>query len=246
MKFNYSPLFLLLFVFLLPTSVDAQWGSWKEKKGSGDIEKQERSVDGNFTEVKSCCSMEVRIRKGSSRSVTVETDDNLLEYIITEVSGDRLRIRTERNVNLRPSKRVKVYITMPTITGLDASSSSDLIVEDAFRGDELDLDVSSSAEIKVNFTGSRVDVDGSSSGKIELRGSADRASVDISSSCRVNAADFMAKEARVEASSSGRIEIGVSDEIRADVSSSGRVNYRGTPNKVITDASSGGKVSKME
>ncbi|MEM9836800.1 MAG: head GIN domain-containing protein [Bacteroidota bacterium] len=236
----------ILALVFLTTSLSAQWG-WKNRvKGSGDIETQERSVESRFTEVKSCCSMEVMITKGNERSVSIEADDNILEYIETDFNGSRLTIRTSRGANIEPSQRVKVSITMPTIEGLYASSSSDLIAKGAFSGDELELDVSSSGEIMVDFTGSEVDIEGSSSGRIKLRGRADVVKADLSSSSKIDATDFTAKRLKAEASSSGRISIEVTDEIDADVSSSGKVYYSGNPSKVFSDASSGGKVKKME
>jgi hypothetical protein len=239
-------LITLLTLFLAAGPLSAQWGRQKKVNGSGNIEKQERKLDENFTAVKSCCSMMVMIKKGSQFSVIVETDDNLLKYIETEVSNGRLSIRRESNINIESSKRVKVYVTMPEIDGLYASSSSDLLVTGDFKGDELDIDVSSSAEVEVNFTGAKVTVEGSSSGRVRLAGSADRLVAALSSSSRVEAQKFTTKHLKAKASSSGKISVGVTEEIEANVSSSGQVNYSGSPQKVFSDASSSGKVRKIE
>lgn len=239
-------LITLLALFFASGPLAAQWGRQKKVQGNGNIEKQERNLGNDFTAVKSCCSMIVLITKGDQHSVTVETDENLLEYIETEVAGDRLTIRRKDGFDLESSQRIKVYVTMPKIAGLYASSSSDLLVTGNFTGDKLDLDVSSSAEIEVNFTGSRVEVDGSSSGRIRLTGAADRMTVDLSSSSRVEAENFTTKQLKAEASSSGKLSVKVTEEIDADVSSSGQVNYSGTPTKVYSDASSGGKVRKID
>lgn len=239
-------LITLLTLFLAAGPLSAQWGRQKKIQGSGNIEKQERNLSENFTAVKTCCSMVVMVTKADKFSVVVEADDNLLQYIETEVFNGRLTIRREKNINFESGKRVKVYVTMPEIDGLYASSSSDLIVSGNFKGDELDIDASSSAEIEVNFTGTRVNVESSSSSRIRLAGSADRLDADMSSSSRVAAEKFTTKRLKAEASSSGRITIAVTEEVDADVSSSGQVNYSGSPQKVFSDASSGGKVRKID
>ncbi|MEL6142704.1 MAG: hypothetical protein AAFU67_13925, partial [Bacteroidota bacterium] len=68
---------LLIISFLLvfsATSLSAQWGKWRKVKGSGNVVTQEREV-GEFTEVKSCCSMKFFVSKGRNHEVKIETDD---------------------------------------------------------------------------------------------------------------------------------------------------------------------------
>jgi len=239
---------LLIISFLLvfsASSLSAQWGKWKKIKGSGNIVSKDWNVD-DFTEVKSCCSMKFIVSKGSNHSVRIETDDNLQEYLEAVVSGRRLSVKTTQNINMEPSQKVKVYVTMPELEGLYASSSSKLMVKDPFEGDELEIDVSSSADITVDFTANRVDISGSSSGEVELKGSAKRTKVKVSSSCKVDASDFKSEEVDARASSSGKVSIRVQDRLDADVSSGAKVEYRGNPERVYTDASSGGKVRKID
>lgn len=238
-----SLLLLSAMLFLTLGTLDAQWG--REIKGSGNVVTQDREIN-NFTEIKSCCSMKVIATKGASCSVKVEVDDNLQQYIETQVNGDRLVIKRTGNKNIDPTGRVTVYVTLPELSGLYASSSSDLIVKSPFSGDRLDVDVSSSAEIEVEFTGNRVNVEGSSSGTVRLSGRADRTDVDVSSSARINGQEFTSKELDAEASSSGKVRMKVTNEVDADVSSGGKVEYSGNPSKVHSDESSGGKVRKVQ
>lgn len=233
--------FLLLF-FVINTCA-GQWGRYKKVRGDGNIQTQERRGE-DFSDIKACCSMQVMVTKGNTYSISVETDANLQEYILTEVSGDRLVIKKADRVNLDPSEKIKVYVTTPSLTALKSSSSSSLICSGSFEGRDLELDVSSSGKIVVDFTGESVDIESSSSGKIELTGKAERLRFDGSSSSRVDAGKFVVNRVNAEASSSSRLIVDVKDELDADVSSSGKVFYKGNPDKLYTDASSGGKVAK--
>ena len=234
--------FLIICLFM-STSLAAQWG--RQIKGNGNIETENRDVR-PFTEIKSCCSMEVFVTKGNDHSARVEADENILEYVVLESRGDRLLVRTRDKVNLRPSQRIRVYLTTKEITGLYASSSSDLIVKSPFSGDELEIDCSSSADLEVDFTGREVDVESSSSSSIILKGKVDRAKFDSSSSSRIDGRNFTAGRVDAQASSSSRISVNVNQSLDADVSSSGRIEYRGNPDKINTDTSSGGKVRKID
>lgn len=235
-------LILICFSFVLPCS--AQWGRYQRIKGNGDITKEERRGD-DFSGVTACCSMEVFVTKGDTYSITVEADANLMEYIITEIEGDVLVIKIADKTNLDPSRRIRVYVTTPVVDYLKSSSSSDLICKGAFEGDDLKLKVSSSGYIGVDFTGRYVEARSSSSGKIDLRGAAESLNWKGSSSSRINAVDFSVKEATASGSSSARLKIRVSERLDAKVSSSARVEYLGEPEKLFSNASSGGKVRKL-
>lgn len=225
----------------------AQWGKWsnKEIKGNGQIEKESRQP-GNFEGIQTCCSMEVYVRKGSSYEVQIEADENLLEHIRTEVNQGQLLIRPKEGASLQPSQRIKVYLSMPDLLSLEASSSSRVLIEDTFPSSSLQLEVSSSAAVELPFEGEDLRIEGSSSGKIKLSGEAQQTRIEVSSSCRVDAEAFVTRQLRMEGSSSGRVAIGVAEELRAELSSSARLSYTGQPTKVITDTNSGAKVIKLE
>ncbi len=241
--------FLLIFVSFLaaPNHLSAQWGKWgnKEIKGNGQIEKESRKL-GTFEGVQTCCSMEVFIHKGSDHQVQIETDENILEYVSTEVRQGQFVVRTKDGASLQPSQRIKVYLSMPDLVSLEASSSSHIRVEDTFPSGSLHMEVSSSATVELSFEGDDLRIEGSSSGKIKLRGKAQQTRIEVSSSCRVDADGFVTRQLRMEGSSSGRVAIGVAEELRAELSSSARLSYTGQPTKVITDTNSGAKVIKLE
>lgn len=238
-------LILLTISFCLMNSCSSQWGRFQEIKGNGNTKTEERDLN-KFDGIKACCSMEVLVNQGSNYAVSVEADDNLLQYIVTEVSEGQLTIKQKDNVSLAPKERIKIYVTLPQITELRSSSSSDIICSGSFKGKELKLDVSSSGNIQLDFRGESVRIESSSSGKIGLSGSADRLRFEGSSSSKVDARNFTAGAVRAEASSSARLAIKVTDELDAEVSSSGRVEYWGSPEKLSTDTNSSGKVSKQD
>jgi hypothetical protein len=241
--------FLLLF-FLLPTllltaQVEVNNGSWFSRgdrvRGNGDVIEQRRDVDG-FRKVKTCCSFKVEVRESNSFDVRVEAESNLQEFILTEVRGNTLHIKYTENANFKSTKEIMVYVALPRLAGIDASSSSRVTGTTPFRGDELALDVSSSATIKVEFSGDRVDLDASSSGRIEVKGSTNKVTADASSASRIDAEDLQSEEGVADVSSAANISLHTTKKLRADASSAGSIRYRGNPSDVITDTSSAGSV----
>ena len=55
----------------------------------------------------------------------MEADDNIMPYIVTEVEGNTLKVYFD-NISVRNLKQAKVYVKMPEISELVASSSSEI------------------------------------------------------------------------------------------------------------------------
>ena len=147
---------------------------------------------------------------------------------------------------------------------LKVGGSGDLTIEMEANG-EMEADVSGSGNmdvkgrskgLKSNVSGSgkvrlSVNVNGdasfgiSGSGKIEASGSANKVRTSISGSGKLMGADFNTNTCDVRISGSGNVEIGVKEELDANISGSGSVAYRGNPNKINSHSSGSGKVRKM-
>ncbi|MTB49653.1 head GIN domain-containing protein [Lewinella sp. W8] len=241
------PVFALI-LFLVAGSLFAQreynngWGGvFRSKvKGNGELVKQERNID-DFTGVKACCSLNVELRQGSY-SVEVEAESNLQEYIKVERRGRTLEIGFERNTNIKTTKPITVYVTLPDLEYVGASSSAKMTGKSSFRGDDLELDVSSSGAIYLDFSGDEIEADASSGGKIEVSGSVSFMDCDASSGSKIHAGDCKAKRARADVSSGAGVTVYASEEVDAEASSGGSVRYRGNPGAVDSDTSSGGSV----
>lgn len=241
---------VLAFVLLFAaTSLFAQreysnsWGRIfsSKVKGNGELVKQDRDID-DFTGVQACCSLTVELRQGSSYSVEVEAESNLQEYIKTERRGSTLEIGFERNTNIKTTEPITVYVTLPELEYVGASSSAKLMGKTDFRGDDLELDVSSSGSITLDFSGEEVEAEASSGGKIELTGTVSFVDCDASSGSRISAGDCKARRARADVSSGAGITVHATEEVNADASSGGSVRYLGNPGAVDADTSSGGSV----
>lgn len=222
------------------------WG-WNTTKleGNGDVVTQDRSVR-DFRGVEVCCALRVELTAGSQYGVRVEAESNIIDYVRTEVSGDRLEIGFKEKVSLRSTADIVIYVTMPTIDYVAASSSSKVVGKSSFKGEDLDVDVSSSGKVELDFTGDYVRVDASSSGRCTLVGTGSRIKANASSGSSIRASDFRTRRGDAAASSGAGIVLYVTEELEADASSGGSVKYRGNPGDVDSDRSSGGSVRSID
>src|SRR5664280_238807 len=211
--------------------------------GNRNVVKKERTA-GQFNSVKVSTGIDLYLTQGDNMSISVEADENLHEYIITEIKGDVLYIRHEDNINVREAERERVYVTMKDIKSLHTSSAGDIVGQTPIKTDNLELDASSAGDIKLEVYAKNIKVDGSSSGDITLTGETDILEADLSSAGDLYAYNLKAREADVSASSAGDADVFVTEKLTARASSAGDVNYKGDPKYIDAHASSAGGIHK--
>ncbi len=209
--------------------------------GNGDIVRRERQA-GDFTALRVSTGINVYLRQGNDAAITVEADENLHEYILTEIRNNVLHIYTEANIRSADMKRV--YVSMNEIRSVSTSSAGDVVGETPVKSDELRLSASSAGDIKLEVYADKIEADISSSGDITLNGEADFLEADLSSAGDLNAFNLIVREADISASSAGNADITVTESLTAKASSAGDINYKGNPKYIDAHSSSAGGIKK--
>jgi Putative auto-transporter adhesin, head GIN domain len=226
-------------ILCLGISVYASGQWYKTVYGNGDVVKKDRDAE-LFTGVKVSTGIDVFLSQGDKMSISVEADENLHEYIITEVKDGVLHVYSDANI--RKAKMKRVYVTMKDIDYLSTSSAGDIIGQTPVKTNDLKLNSSSAGDIRLEAYAKNVQFDISSSGDMTLSGEADVLSGDLSSAGDLNAYDFKVREADIDVSSAGDADIYVTERLRAHASSAGDVNYKGNPKYVDVHSSSAGGI----
>jgi hypothetical protein len=228
-------------IAIMSISACSQGQIRKTVHGDNNVVTKERKAE-HFTGVKVSTGIDVYLKQGNSETISVEADENLQEYILTEVRDGILHVYTE--VNIRDAERKRVYVTMKEINSVKTSSAGDVIGETPVKTDKLELSASSAGNIRLEVTAKEIRVDISSSGDISLTGDADILEADLSSAGDLNAYDLKVREADVSVSSAGDADINVSEKINARASSAGDINYKGDPKYIDAHTSSAGGIHK--
>jgi hypothetical protein len=231
-------------------------------RGSGNVVEETRAVSG-FTGVELATVGTLHIQVGNSESLRIEAEDNLMQYLLTEVRGGRLNIENREGVNLQSTRPIHYYLTVTALDTIVISSSGDVEAPDLQAGrfsatihssGNLEMGDLQAGTLTVNITSSgnvtmgtlnadTLEVDISSSGNLKIAGGeVGRQTITISSSGEYTAQDLQSTEADVRLSSSGSATIRVRDRLRANLTSSGDVRYVGSPTVDATTTSSGNVV----
>jgi len=224
---------------ILAVTVSAEAQLRKTVYARGEVTTEDRQA-GSFNSVNVSTGITVYLSQGDKESIRVEADENLHEYIVTEIRGGVLNIYSE--FNIRNAKSRKVYVTIKEVKSLKTSSAGDIKGQTPFTADMLTLATSSAGDINLEVRANEVRATTNSSGDITLKGSADKLTADLSSAGDLNAFDFTVREADITASSAGDATITVTETLKARASSAGDIHYRGKPKNVDAHSSSAGSI----
>lgn len=208
-------------------------------RGSGQVVAEERSISG-VRRVNVANQGDLTIEIGDEEKLVVEAEENLQDYLIADVRGGELVLRTQNNTNIRPTQDIHYILTVKELEGLQVTSSGDIQAPE-LQADGFTIKVSSSGDIHIEaLYADRVEVDITSSGSVIIdEGMLGYQDISISSSGSYDAREIDSLNARVKISSSGSARIWVRDELDVNISSSGNVYYRGDPQLNVRTTSSG-------
>jgi hypothetical protein len=223
----------------ITSCVNGQWN--RTVYGNGHVVTKERDAR-SFNGLKVSSGVDVILKQGDTEKITVEADENLHEYIMTEVRDGVLNVYSEGNI--RKAERERVYVTMKNINSVRTTSAGDVTCETSIRTDKMQLSASSAGDIKMELYAKDVEINISSSGDITLNGEADQLEADLSSAGDLNAYEFKVREADISVSSAGNAEVNASERITARASSAGDINYMGDPKYVDAHSSSAGGIRR--
>ncbi|MCJ8191864.1 head GIN domain-containing protein [Sphingomicrobium aestuariivivum] len=174
--------------------------------GSGNRVRQARPVSAAVRRIVIEDASDLDLKQGAP-SLTVETDDNIIDMIKTRIEGDTLYVTSKGSYRTRIG--VKAMLTLPSLDAATINGSGDIDVT-GWQGEALDLEINGSGDIMLAGRVEKVDAQVHGSGDIDLRGA------------RIGRLD-------VEVAGSGDIRTGAPREVKAAVYGSGDVHIDGNP-----------------
>ncbi len=237
----------LLLAFFALISLKSFAQPWETVKGNGQVKKETREVS-NYASLTSHGSMNVEIAYGNSNKVEVEADENLLPYIETVVEDGQLIIRSKKNVNIKTSSKMVVYVSMTKITSIQLSGSGNINGDGTFSNNgKTEIALSGSGNIKLGFDSfDELDLGVSGSGNMDLKSNTTKnITAKISGSGNIDCSSISCQDVDAKISGSGNIKVYASRNIDAKIAGSGNVYYKGDSPNISSKIAGSGKVLKM-
>jgi len=235
---------LLLAALMLTTVTQAQWWGNEKVKGNGNMTTETRTTE-DYDGIKCAGSMDYILVAGAEGKIKIEGEENLLKHIITEVKNGNLIVKVEKGINLRPSfnKTIKVTIPFKDISSVSLAGSGDLWNEDTITAKDFDVSLAGTGDVIINIEATSVESSLAGSGDITLKGNTNNLIAKLAGSGDIHGFGLQSNHTTVSIAGSGDIEIVCNESLKARVSGSGDIEYRGNPTKEDTKVSGSGSIS---
>lgn len=233
---------LILFVFAIctVTIVNAQ----KKVKGNGNMTKITRSTT-SYNGVKCAGSFDYILEAGTEGNITIEGEENLLDYIITEVKDGVLIVKTKKMVSLRTSYNKTITVTIPfqDISSVSLAGSGDLWSKNTINADTFKASISGSGDVSLTIQANSIEASVAGSGDLTLKGNTTNLEASVAGSGDFHGFDLEADNTTVSVAGSGDADVVSRNYLKARVSGSGDIEYKGNPEIEDTKVAGSGSIS---
>ncbi len=217
------------------------WVLGPSAKGNGHVTEEIRKV-GDFDQIEVSRGMNVYITQGSPAKVVVVADNNLHEYIETEVHGGVLKIYV--NANIRWASEKKVIVTVEKLAAVETSSGANVWSQSQIMSENLELKANAGSNLTMDVNTKYLTAECSSGANIMLSGLAKDAKLETSSGSNLKGEELKVEHCKMSASSGGNTASTVTGALEAHASVGGNVYYYGEPTSTDINTSSGGGIHR--
>ena len=175
-------------------------------KGSGKRELQKREV-APFTSISTEGAFTIEITCQKDLGLEVEGDDNILEYVSADVSGNVLRLKNTKNFST--NEPVKFRISVPNLEGFSSNGAGRIDIK-GMNNERFEIDANGAPTIIVAGTTKVIDIGANGAAKIDTT-------------------KLHASRGVVDTNGASKVDLDVSDQLDATVNGPSTITYKGDP-----------------
>jgi hypothetical protein len=189
---------------------------------------QKKDING-VTSIEVNIACQLVIVQGNKPNIEIVGDKRLVDNIIVEINGDKLKLYNEVDYKRMRKEDVVVKIEVADLKRLDIGGAVDMKTVKTLELDNFKLSITGVGNVEMGLVADYFKLNCSGVGNIEIEGKCNSMKMSVSGVGNINATEFKAKNADVNNSGVGKVNVFVTDDLNATVSGVGSVKYIGTP-----------------
>lgn len=205
-------------------------GGCTRVNGDGPVVSEKRMVN-SFSGIHYALQGNLHIKASAENHIEIRAQQNIINVIETFVTNNTLFIRLRNNTGLRSYEPIDIYLNCQDPNTIQLSGSGNIWVSEPISTQKLTLESSGSGHIQVDYihTGNLV-TNISGSGIIEVvSGNTSIEKIMLSGSGHALLSGILADSAFTKTSGSGDITLWANKYMDCEISGSGIVRYKGSP-----------------
>ncbi len=210
-------------------------------KGNKNVIIKTRNLNNDFSKISASEGLEVILSQNNENSIKVQADENLHQYIITEVIDETLKLHTSDQLGKAEAK--KIYVNFKTISDINSSSGASIKSLNEINANKISIKATSGSKQNIYVASENLYCSSSSGASINLKGKSNIINATSSSGSSINAIELLSSSCKINTSSGASIKVYCSSEINSTASSGSNIKFDGNPKKISINKSSGARIS---
>jgi hypothetical protein len=216
------------------------------QRGSGNLVTESRDVSG-FSKIELNGAGQLKITQGSTESLEIRAEDNILPELTSKVEGSTL-ILGYKNLswlrNLVPNKEIVYTLTVIDLTEITFNGAGDLQINSLDTA-SLELTINGAGNIKIDgLMADSLSARIAGAGSMDIAGEVQSQTITIEGAGNYQAGDLMSQTATINVSGLGNSTLWVTDSLDVTISGGGSVDYYGNPS-LTQDVSGIGNIKNI-
>lgn len=213
-------------------------------KGEGEPISERRTMNA-FTAVEAGANIRVMLNQSSAEDghyVVIETQQNLIPAIVTDLSRGTLKIETSKCV--KSSSGILVHVFTPEYQELTLNGTGSLESTAWINSERLKVNNIGTGAMMLDLRANRLEVSNAGTGDVILRGTANALSIDNRGTGSVQAQALRSENAKIDSRGTGDVKLQVHGELDIKLSGTGDVIYEGNPQDIKQSNKGTGKIRR--
>ena len=192
---------------------------WVGEKGNGNVVTEARPVT-DFTALEVDGAFTINWTNGPA-TFSITTDQNLIEFIRTDVEEGKLRISWVKP--LKGTRGIKIDLASPALVKTQLNGAVRFTA--------------------ANLSGTEYYLEANGASRVKLSGTVNAMSGEMNGASRLDAESLATRAMELSINGAGRAEVNATEILKVDISGAGKVTYLGDP-KISQQIAGAGKVRK--
>lgn len=210
--------------------------------GNGTVVTETREV-APFDKIRVDGAFEVEIEQGKSSLLLIESDENIIPLIDSEVVDGVLAVENREAIG--NASVLKLKIQSPKFSQINLAGASNLKSVSKISSDKLSLSGAGACKVDLEFSGNELSVDMNGACKVKLAGKARNLSLDMAGAGDLNAAQLVSRFVSIDIAGAGKAAVHAKRALDIAISGTGEVTYKGSP-KITKNISGSASITPIQ
>jgi hypothetical protein len=154
-------------------------GLFSQTRGNGNVVQNQRNVPA-FSGIVVKSGIDLSVMPGDKSSLEIEADENLQQYIISEVKDNVLYVYVEKHRNIWNSRSMNAKVMVKDLNSINVSGGGDVESGGTIRTDDLKIGISGGGDLEFDLEAKKTSCSVSGGGDVELKGEINDLIINIS------------------------------------------------------------------